>query len=66
MLTPKPPQLERSLSLMQATAINMIDMVGIGPFIVLPLVIKMMGGAAIYFCMDRRRSAFNRGWNDLV
>lgn len=32
--------LKRSLTLLQATAINMIDMVGIGPFIVLPLVIR--------------------------
>lgn len=28
---------------MQATSINMIDMVGIGPFVVMPLVISMMG-----------------------
>jgi len=32
--------LKRSLTLLQATAINMIDMVGIGPFVVLPLVIR--------------------------
>lgn len=32
--------LKRRLTLVQATAINMIDMVGIGPFIVLPLVIR--------------------------
>lgn len=32
--------LTRRLTLVQATAINMIDMVGIGPFIVLPLVIR--------------------------
>ncbi|RYZ21125.1 MAG: amino acid permease [Chitinophagaceae bacterium] len=31
--------LHRRLSLVQATAINMIDMVGIGPFVTLPLVI---------------------------
>jgi amino acid transporter len=31
--------LKRSITLMQATAINMIDMVGIGPFVVIPLVI---------------------------
>lgn len=37
-------QLNRSLNLLQATAINMIDMVGIGPFVVLPLVIQMMAG----------------------
>jgi amino acid transporter len=37
-------KLERRLSLGQATAINMIDMVGIGPFITLPMVIGMMNG----------------------
>lgn len=35
---------KKGLSLVQATAVNMIDMVGIGPFVVLPLVIKIMGG----------------------
>lgn len=37
--------MERKLGLGQATAINMIDMVGIGPFITLPMVIGMMNGA---------------------
>jgi amino acid transporter len=36
--------LKRELSLVQAVALNMIDMVGIGPFVVLPLVIGIMGG----------------------
>ncbi|MBK0379056.1 APC family permease [Mucilaginibacter segetis] len=36
--------LSRRLSLAQATAINMTDMVGIGPFITLPMVISMMNG----------------------
>ena len=36
--------LERGLGLKEAVALNMIDMVGIGPFIVIPLVIKNMGG----------------------
>lgn len=36
--------LERGLGLKEAIALNMIDMVGIGPFIVIPLVIKNMGG----------------------
>jgi len=39
-------KLSRSLSLSQATAINMIDMVGIGPFITMPLVIGAMNGSA--------------------
>jgi amino acid transporter len=38
------PVLERRLGIGQATAINMIDMVGIGPFITLPMVISMMNG----------------------
>ncbi len=37
------PALKREISLIQATAINMIDMVGIGPFVVLPLVISLTG-----------------------
>jgi len=37
------PQLRRNLGLVQATALNMIDMVGIGPFVTLPLVMGMMG-----------------------
>lgn len=36
--------LPRQLNLLQGTALNMIDMVGIGPFVVLPLVIKTLGG----------------------
>ncbi|MBT1703809.1 APC family permease [Chryseosolibacter indicus] len=37
-------KLERRLGLVQATAINMTDMVGIGPFITLPMVISIMNG----------------------
>jgi fructoselysine transporter len=37
-------QLERGLSLTQATAINMIDMVGIGPFITIPFIVGAMKG----------------------
>ncbi len=36
--------LKRDLSLTQSVALNMIDMVGIGPFIVLPIVLQIMGG----------------------
>lgn len=38
------PALERGLGLKEAVALNMIDMVGIGPFVVGPLVISAMGG----------------------
>jgi len=36
--------LERGLGLKEATAVNMIDMVGIGPFIVIPFVIQYLPG----------------------
>ncbi len=36
--------LSRKISLLQATAINMTDMVGIGPFVVLSIVAETMGG----------------------
>lgn len=38
-------QLTRRLTLLHATAINMIDMVGIGPFVTLPLVIGLVNGS---------------------
>src|SRR5271154_1212027 len=37
-------KLERGLGLVEATALNMTFMVGIGPFIVIPLIIHVMGG----------------------
>ena len=43
-MTVQPENLQRGLGLKEATALNMIDMVGIGPFVVLPLVIQTMGG----------------------
>ncbi len=39
-----PPALERGLGLKEAVALNMIEIVGIGPFVVSSLVIKAMGG----------------------
>ena len=36
--------LDRKLGLFQSTVINMIDMVGIGPCVVLPIVIDIIGG----------------------
>ncbi|MBC7447053.1 MAG: APC family permease, partial [Hymenobacteraceae bacterium] len=40
---PSAAPLPRRLGLLPATALNMIDMVGIGPFVTLPLVMGMMG-----------------------
>jgi amino acid transporter len=40
----EPEKLERGLGLLEATALNMTFMVGIGPFIVIPFIIRAMGG----------------------
>jgi fructoselysine transporter len=39
---------KRSLNLFQSTVLNMIDMVGIGPFITLPFVISLLGGMYLW------------------
>src|SRR5271155_4229327 len=38
------PKLERGLGLIEATSLNMTFMVGIGPFVVIPLVLQSMAG----------------------
>ena len=40
--------LQRKLSLFQSTVLNMIDMVGIGPFVTLPIVMGYLGGMYMY------------------
>jgi fructoselysine transporter len=40
----EPETLERGLGLLEATSLNVTFMVGIGPFIVIPLVVQSMGG----------------------
>ncbi len=42
------PRLQRSLGLFQSTVLNMIDMIGIGPFVTLPIVIGLVGGQFLY------------------
>jgi amino acid transporter len=37
-------QLHRSLGLLQATAMNMSNMIGIGPFVTIPLILAKVGG----------------------
>ena len=39
-----PPHLERAVGLREATALNVIDMIGVGPFITIPLIIQAMHG----------------------
>src|SRR5277367_7013973 len=38
------PQLIRGIGVSSATALNMIDMIGVGPFITIPLIVGAMGG----------------------
>ena len=38
------PELIRGVGVLGATALNMIDMIGVGPFITMPLIIAAMGG----------------------
>ena len=47
--TGQPERLERDLSLLEATSLNMTFMVGIGPFIVIPFIIRAMGGPQCIF-----------------
>lgn len=42
--TSNQPHLVRGMSLLQATAANMLEMIGIGPFITIPIIIAAMGG----------------------
>jgi APA family basic amino acid/polyamine antiporter len=44
MATESDGQLIRGIGLWQATALNMIDMIGVGPFITIPLIIAAMHG----------------------
>ncbi|GMA62205.1 amino acid permease [Alicyclobacillus fastidiosus] len=45
----EPQGLVRAISLFQATTINMSQMVGIGPFITIPLILTAMGGPQAIF-----------------
>jgi amino acid transporter len=40
----RPDQLRRGLSTWSALGLNVIDMVGVGPFVTLPLIVGVMGG----------------------
>ncbi|HTC94229.1 MAG TPA: APC family permease [Terriglobales bacterium] len=40
----QPSELRRDIGVLSATALNMIDMIGVGPFITIPLIISAMSG----------------------
>ncbi|HWI92247.1 MAG TPA: APC family permease [Flavisolibacter sp.] len=61
-------ELKRKIGLVQATAINMIDMVGIGPFVVMPLVVSYFhSGLFIWAWIFGAAVAFIDGmiWSEL-
>src|SRR5256885_4533413 len=39
-----PPQLERRLGVAGGTAVNVLAMIGVGPFVTIPLLLRAMGG----------------------
>ena len=41
---PRTPRLHRGIGTAGALGANIIDMVGVGPFITLPLIVSLMGG----------------------
>ena len=41
--------LDRGMGLLQATATNMIGMVGVGPFLTIPFMVTAMGGPHIIY-----------------
>ncbi len=41
---PEQPELIRGVGLAGATTLNMIDMIGVGPFITIPLIVSAAGG----------------------
>src|ERR1043165_105251 len=41
------PHLRRRLGLLQATALNMANMVGVGPFITIPWIVKILPGPPV-------------------
>ena len=43
-VTSSPSPFVRRFGLLQATALNMINMIGIGPFITIPLLMTALGG----------------------
>ena len=62
-----PPTLERRITLLPATALNMSNMIGIGPFITIPLLMTGLGGpqalagwAVALVIVDRRRADLER------
>lgn len=66
--SPNASSLARGLTLLPATALNMVDMIGVGPFTTLPLMVAALGGPlAIYGWLAGAVLAFSDGlvWAEL-
>ena len=48
-MTDQPQDLQRSLGLWQATGVNIISMVGVGPFLTIPFMVASMGGPHVIY-----------------
>jgi fructoselysine transporter len=62
------PLTNRKITLLQATSINMIDMVGIGPFVVMPFVVAQFNtGLFIWAWVFGAVTAFSDAmiWSEL-
>ncbi len=46
---PPPPSLDRAMGLLQATATNVISMVGVGPFLTIPFMVAAMNGPHVIY-----------------
>ena len=55
-------KLERGLGLKEASALNMIDMVGIGPFIVIPISDSGNERTTVHDCMGGGSCASSNRW----
>src|SRR5207249_5399556 len=49
-IAPAPPSMVRRFGLTHATALNMTNMIGIGPFITIPLLMSALGGPQAMLC----------------
>src|SRR5262245_35976555 len=43
------PKLDRGMGLLSATSTNMLAMIGVGPFLTIPLMVKALGGPHILY-----------------
>jgi len=60
-MSEQPTSLPRRFGLLPATALNMTNMMGAGPFITIPLLMTALGGPRLWSPGSARRRAHFRG-----